>query len=123
MPGRYDRAMHQNPKRRRWIRYSLRTLLAVVTILCIWLAWNVHRVRQREATLKYLMAGDPSGGPPIADIDTNWDVAPWKKLPWLWSLLGATPVPRIHLRKYDFSEDDRQEIASLFPEAIVVLWD
>jgi hypothetical protein len=35
---------------RRWLRFSLRTFLVVVTLFCIWSAWYVHRARrQKEA--------------------------------------------------------------------------
>jgi hypothetical protein len=35
--------------KRRWFRFSLRTLFVVVTVGCIWLAWNVNIVQQRKA--------------------------------------------------------------------------
>jgi len=39
------------PKRkRRWLRYSLRTFLVVLTVFCVWLGALVYRVnKQREA--------------------------------------------------------------------------
>ncbi len=38
--------------RRRWFRYSMRTLLVVVTLLCIWLGLVVSRAeRQRRAVV------------------------------------------------------------------------
>ena len=43
---------HPNPSkpRRRWFQYSLRTLLVLVTVLCVWLAVTANRARkQREA--------------------------------------------------------------------------
>ena len=43
---------HHNPSkpRRRWFQYSLRTLLVLVTVLCVWLGVTVNRARkQREA--------------------------------------------------------------------------
>ena len=35
--------------KRRWLRLSLRTLLSVVTVACLWLGWNVRVSQQREA--------------------------------------------------------------------------
>ena len=44
-----DQPTTSNP-RRRWFQYSLRTLFVLVTVLCVWLAVTVERVRkQREA--------------------------------------------------------------------------
>src|SRR5688572_22036394 len=38
-----------NP-RRRWIRFSLRTLLILLTLACLWLGWQAKRARdQRQA--------------------------------------------------------------------------
>ncbi len=43
-----SRPMTIAPKRR-WFNYSLRTLFVVVTVLCVWLGWNVNIVQQRRA--------------------------------------------------------------------------
>ena len=39
---------HPNPSkpRRRWFQFSLRTLFVLVTVLCVWLAVTVERVRR-----------------------------------------------------------------------------
>ena len=50
----YDDNMGQSPTRRRWLRFSLRGLLIVVTLVAVWLGWNVHVVRQRKAALAEL---------------------------------------------------------------------
>src|SRR5205085_538439 len=36
---------------RRWLTFSVRTLLIAVTILCVWLSWQVSIVRERKATI------------------------------------------------------------------------
>ena len=41
----------QTPARRRWFRFSLRGLLVALTVVAVWLGWNVHVVRQRKAAL------------------------------------------------------------------------
>jgi hypothetical protein len=35
--------------KRRWFQFSLRTLFVVVTVLCVWLAWNINTVGTRAA--------------------------------------------------------------------------
>src|SRR6185295_19980991 len=49
--------------RRRWFRFSLRTLLVVVTLLCVWLGWQIHAVRQRSAIIAELRATGVYGLP------------------------------------------------------------
>ena len=39
--------MEENPKRR-WLTFSLRTLLLAVMIFCVWLGWQWRIVRERE---------------------------------------------------------------------------
>ena len=44
--------------RRRWLRFSLRTLFIVVTLLCVWLGIQVNAARrQREAVTAILNIG------------------------------------------------------------------
>jgi hypothetical protein len=40
------------PSPRRWLRFSLRALLVVITLVCIWLAYEVNFVRTRQAKRK-----------------------------------------------------------------------
>ena len=37
---------------RRWLRFSLRTLFVVVTVIACWLGWNLHQVRERDRLLE-----------------------------------------------------------------------
>ncbi len=36
---------------RNWFRFSLRTLLIAITVLCVWLAWRADRERERQRFL------------------------------------------------------------------------
>jgi len=45
----------QPPKRRRrWLSYSLRTLLVVMTIFCVALGYWVHRAKRQEAVVEWV---------------------------------------------------------------------
>jgi hypothetical protein len=44
--------------RRRWFRFSLRTLFVVVTLLACWLAWNRSLVERRRAFLEKLRSSN-----------------------------------------------------------------
>lgn len=39
------------PFRRRWLSFSLRGLLAAVTLICVWFGWNVERKRRHQAII------------------------------------------------------------------------
>jgi hypothetical protein len=40
-------------RKRRWLRFGMRTLLVLVTLLCVWLGWLMHGVhKQRNAVAK-----------------------------------------------------------------------
>jgi hypothetical protein len=67
------------PTKRRWFRFSLRTLFVLVTVLCVWLGWQVHLVKQRRAFLHWV---DARGG--WALLPTQQDssmIPPWRR--WL----------------------------------------
>jgi len=42
--------------KRRWLRFSLRSMFVLVTLVAIWLGWNVHVVRQRNDMTTWLSA-------------------------------------------------------------------
>jgi len=43
----------KKPKRR-WLRFSLRTFLIVLTIFCVWLGWYLYRVEQQRNAVKWV---------------------------------------------------------------------
>jgi hypothetical protein len=107
------------PKRRRF-RFSLRTLFLVFTIACLWLGWNVHKVRQREALIEAIGLGrgrvstfDDLRFPIPARLRSK------ETLPFAWSMLGAKSVARIGIPNGKFSTGDLRRIKSLIPEAYI----
>jgi hypothetical protein len=101
--------MDGKPKRR-WLRFSIRTLLAVVTIFCVWLGWNFYELRQRHLIKQFLTAQG------IA-LDYGEPTAPWNSFPLSWRLLGEEPVSFIKLHRGKFSAQDVEQIARWFPES------
>ena len=106
--------------KRRWFRFSLRTLFVVVTVLCLWLGWNVHQVQQRKEWLEYIQANGAaiwSEEPPRRT--TRSKNYPADHLPLIRRLLGAHPIGTIQLSHGRFTEDDLARVTGLFPEADV----
>jgi hypothetical protein len=134
--------MNKNP-RRRWLRFSVRTLIlftAIVAGLLGWFAWNRHVVRERQALLKhpwnqvaYWYLGDSShadysghtdeivrAARSSGHISANAESIPATKgnrLSWLRRLLGDRPC-------FLIKTSDPQLIPQLikwFPEATCIL--
>ena len=101
----------QTQTKSRWFRFSLRSLLILLTAFTIWLGWHVHRsreqhrgvseVRQLGGTVFYSFQlsengrFDPDGKPRIPA--------------WLWGWLGEDfiwPVVSIDLRGDEVSNED-----------------
>jgi hypothetical protein len=102
--------------KRRWVRFSLRSALVALAVVSVWFGWNVHRVRQREAALRYLQRIV------IVELGSAENPArPWRDVPVVWRWLGAKPVLTIPLPEGSFTEEDREALEALFPEATVQL--
>jgi hypothetical protein len=110
--------MNETKPKRRWFRFSLRTLFVAVTALACWLGWQVNIVRQRRAILDTIGRANEGvkynlrGG-----IFRRFDeptVPIWRE--WL----GDAPVLNIALWEYEpFAPSEIETIKKLFPEAHV----
>jgi hypothetical protein len=104
------------PKRRRWFRFSLRTLFVVFAVIAVWLGWNAYWVQQRQKMLTFLRTSSSVG----RQIQFGSVELPWKRqLPITWRLFGAEPVAEVDVRLFDLTEDEKEYVRSLFPEARV----
>lgn len=129
--------MNLAPKRR-WPRFSLRTMFAVVTVFGCWLGYELNWARQRRAFIDHETA--------IRDSTKKWwssitvQATPGKSPPrapgglWLFGEPGYSFVgfvsesgTRAQLRKLSANDHDRWETAChLFPEAevgVIAVWD
>lgn len=86
---------------RRWFKFSLRTLLVLMTVLCVWLGLQVNAARrQREAVTAILKAGgmityDWQYGPPakptgnyLVDYGQSLNNSASPRWPWLSTVFG-----------------------------------
>lgn len=98
--------------RRRWFRFSLRTMLILLTVSCIYLGWAANWRMQRDKILNTPRILD---GPP-----TRVWVHKAGPAPLTLRAVGAKGVERLHLRG-EFTEEEMNELQELFPEARIEL--
>jgi hypothetical protein len=85
-------------------RFSLRALLIAVTVIAVFVGWlesNIRAVAERRALSN---AG-------------VWDCSGTKaSIPWMWSLLGETPVTEAYLADA-LPDETKRRLLAAFPEA------
>src|SRR5690349_9024205 len=70
--------------KRRWLRYSLRTLLLLVTLFCVWLGIQVDRAHKQQHAVRELRR---LGGRVLYDCRPDTDREPSGPA-WLRKLIG-----------------------------------
>jgi hypothetical protein len=107
-----------SPTRRRWFQFRLGTMFLLVTLSCVWLAWQVRIVRERQAMRVFIKEHrsivttlkdwqSPSGATP-----PQINVPFWR----IW--MGDEPIVEVILsHKLDHAE--MEQVRALFPEAKV----
>ena len=112
--------------KRRWLRFSLRTLFVVVTLLAVGIGWLTSIVQARRAIRAELERhAGPSFDPYKAIIWEQGSISEFSgrtwtpnPIPWYRRLLGDEPVGTLGL-PIDATEEDRRRIQAAFPEAIL----
>jgi hypothetical protein len=102
-----------NAPNRHCFQFSLRAMFVLVAVIgacSLWMMSQFEAVREREKLVNARAKFDMS----------NPDQS---RLPFVWSLFGASPVNSIGLPAREFSDDDRVHYRSAFPEADVTLED
>jgi hypothetical protein len=107
--------------RRSWFRFSLRTLLILMTLVCCWLAWESAIVRQRKALLAQMQA---SGAFTISKTPATWTVSSLTNpkeyprpatIPWVRRCLGDEAIQYVSYFNVP-PEIDLQRVKRTFPE-------
>jgi hypothetical protein len=95
------------------LAFSLRTLLALVALLCAWLAWERHVVEQRKAALADWAAMRVVIAPSSADQPSRP-----QSVSWIRGRLGDGAVATISVST-EHEPIDLERARRLFPEARV----
>lgn len=122
-PRKPSSALDARPSRR-WFRFSLRTMLVVVTALCVWLAWESSVVRERRELRRELTESRFE-----FETATNWSqrmplgasLEKPARVSLIRRLLGDEAIQHIwYVPHYQEPEETKELLARLkrvFPEA------
>ena len=105
---------------RRWLRFSLRTLLLIVAVFGVlfgWIGSAALKVRQRQAYERRFDM-DEIGGLQRIRLPPEEP-----KPPLLWTVFGARPYCKLSLSREKYTEDEIRQIITLFPEADIFVTD
>lgn len=108
--------------RPRLLRFSLRTLFIIVTLLCCWLGWEISVVRHRQAVRKDYQVRFLVTFTTAADYASRFPLGtPTPKLAtvsFLRRLLGDQPIQEITIAHFQSPDDpEMKRLARVFPEA------
>ena len=105
----------QDARHRRWFRFSLRAFIVAVTLVGIWLGWNLRQVCQRDLVLaRQNIVPVYVGSPTVTSHPRRTSPG---RFPLTWSLLGASPVHKLICTGGFESAEDVNRVSALFPEA------
>jgi hypothetical protein len=108
------------PKRkRRWLQFSLRTLLIGVTFLavpCAYVGWQAKIVRERHAMIERIITADRGFLSDDNELRPNAPKSASNSIPCLRRLLGDVAIWEIWL-PISTTPGTRREVQAVFPEA------
>jgi len=94
--------------KRRWFRFSLRSLFVLLTLVGLWLGWDVPIIRQRQALLRHVAVYQYES-PRMGEFAA---------VPWHRRVLGDEAVGVIYVNR-PAGREYIQRAKQLFPEAHV----
>jgi hypothetical protein len=104
-------------QQRRWFRFSLRTLLILLSIFGIWLGVRVNRARQQEHAVELIQR---AGGEVIYDFGLSGQIDP-PGPKWLHNLIGDHYFVNVKRVSFGFSRQMRRGDSNVSDESIMVV--
>ena len=99
--------------KRRWLRFSVRTLLIAVTIFCVWLGWQWRIVQERKSLIALVSRRNY--------VTLNHWPDPNVDFSWVRKLLGDQLLHAdIFVPDDSLSAQERRDIERALPEAKIV---
>jgi hypothetical protein len=111
--------MNEKP-RRRWFRFTLRTMFLLVTLFSVWLGWQTWLVRERSAMRKWLEENDGLVSPTMQFSDPDIKPITFEKvntLPFWRRWLGDQSIATVTFSVFPWPAEDIERAKRLFPEA------
>jgi hypothetical protein len=112
---------------RRWLRFSLRSLMVVMTLLGVWMGRQLSWVRERDVLLEEVLA---RGDAWVDETPARWQTP--ARLPLGWRVFGAQPLATIWIHNRGFDKGEAQvaneflmgstearRLRAAFPEAYI----
>jgi hypothetical protein len=117
--------MSDAPRKHRF-RYNLRTLMLVVTLLCLWLGWEFNAIQERRAIVEWTVANDGlvyNGGSHIGFFDGSFSTLTFTpaSMPFWRRWMGDVAALEITLPASATARDHRRAQRA-FPEARVYMF-
>ena len=113
------------PPKRRWFRFSLRTLFVVVTVFAIWLGYHVNWIQERRVGRQWLEEHSPINMWPVGNMPSFPNSETKPPLPFGLRILGERPLLFALVRPKDSESLSRYrqrvaEMSRLFPECRIL---
>jgi hypothetical protein len=109
--------MTEPKPKRRWFRFSLRTFLVIVTLICVWLGWKINEARKQKQAVEAIQA---NGGTVLYDFEVDENGEPIQPNPtpgWLVRWIGVDylhnvvsvgfpfeMIPGLDPKRYEYDE-------------------
>ncbi len=108
--------------RRRWFRFSLRSMFVAATLLCLWLGWELSVLRARQTVRRELKGNAAFHFVSVEAMAAQMVVpvgSPPASVPLVRRWLGDEAIDQIWYTRHlqGFSEADLQRLEKAFPEA------
>jgi hypothetical protein len=99
------------PDPRRWFQFETRTIFLAVTVLAVWLGWEMNWIKQRHAVLE-------NNDVIVSSVGIPWEGVAPSPLGWF----GESGIGTGIIFPSETTDDEVNRVRRLFPETSVTRW-